>query len=95
MLLTNKTAEVQNDDNNNKKKECSIDRFLSSVSFQDKKAFKQASFDFDAIESDELRLHKGDIIAVIDKSDPNWLRMPMTIIGGGKPSYNTIDVLEH
>ena len=32
----------------------------------------QASFDFEPQESGELRLRKGDIITVLDKSDQNW-----------------------
>ena len=32
----------------------------------------QASFDFEPQESGELRLCKGDIITVLDKSDQNW-----------------------
>jgi len=33
-----------------------------------------AAFDFEPVEEDELRLRKGDIITVIDKSDQNWWR---------------------
>ena len=32
----------------------------------------QASFDFEPQEEGELRLRKGDIITVLDKSDQNW-----------------------
>ena len=32
----------------------------------------QASFDFEPQESGELRLRKGDIVTVLDKSDQNW-----------------------
>lgn len=32
----------------------------------------QASFDFEPQEAGELRLRKGDVITVLDKSDQNW-----------------------
>ena len=33
-----------------------------------------AAFDFEPQEDGELRLRKGDVITVIDKSDQNWWR---------------------
>ena len=33
-----------------------------------------AAFDFEPQESGELRLRKGDVIKVLDKSDANWWR---------------------
>lgn len=33
-----------------------------------------AQFDFEPQEDGELRLRKGDLIEVLDKSDPNWWR---------------------
>ena len=32
----------------------------------------QAQFDFEPQEEGELRLRKGDIVTVLDKSDENW-----------------------
>lgn len=34
----------------------------------------KAAFDFDPQEDGELKLKKGDIIVVLDRSDPNWWR---------------------
>lgn len=34
----------------------------------------KAAFDFDPQEEGELKLKKGDIIVVLDRSDPNWWR---------------------
>ena len=33
-----------------------------------------AAFDFEPQEDGELRLRKGDVITVLDKSDQNWWR---------------------
>ena len=32
----------------------------------------KAVYDFDPQETGELKLRKGDLITVVDKSDPNW-----------------------
>nr|XP_006816344.1 PREDICTED: growth factor receptor-bound protein 2-like [Saccoglossus kowalevskii] len=52
----------------------------------------QAMFDFDPQEEGELRFRRGDIITVLDKSDPNWWKGQCHGVTGMFPAPSFLSV---